>query len=148
MKFKLMYPSIKAVLPVVAMFTLLVGCGKSDEAAKTPPKAPSSPVAASSPKPTPTANATALKPPGSPSATTPGLKKDDAANQGMKSQESKCAANEPVKGNIGKNGNIYHLPGTPGYDVVKAETCFKDAASAEKAGYRAPKTHEAPKQPN
>jgi hypothetical protein len=120
MKLNLTHRAIGAVLPAVAMLTLLSGCGNKAEE----PAAMSSKVPAAKTSTSPAAGA-AKPPAGTPSgapATT----------------EKLCAAPTAVKGNIGKE-KIYHLPGTSGYDVVKAEECFKDAASAEKAGYRAPK---------
>jgi hypothetical protein len=45
----------------------------------------------------------------------------------------------PVKGNIGSNGNIYHMPGWRSYNQTKPERCFATAADAEAAGVRAPK---------
>jgi hypothetical protein len=54
--------------------------------------------------------------------------------------ETTCPGDAPVKGKITKKrGNIYHLAKTPDYDKVKPDICFKDKATAEKAGFRAPK---------
>jgi hypothetical protein len=118
MKLNLTHRAIGAVLPAVAMLTLLSGCGNKAEA---PPTATSSKVPVAKTSTSPAAKPPAGTPSGAPATT-----------------EKLCAAPTAVKGNIGKE-KIYHLPGTSGYDVVKAEECFKDAASAEKAGYRAPK---------
>lgn len=58
------------------------------------------------------------------------------------SGETTCPSNAPVKGKVTKKrGNIYHLAKTPDYNKVKPDICFKDQATAEKAGFRAPKTH-------
>jgi hypothetical protein len=109
----------------VAMLTLLSGCGnKTEEPAAMSSKAP---MASSSAAPK-----TSTSPASGAAKTPAGTKPGDPA------QGKVCAAPTAVKGNIGKE-KIYHLPGTQGYDLVKAEECFKDAASAEKAGYRAPK---------
>jgi hypothetical protein len=61
---------------------------------------------------------------------------------GMKpNAEGKCAADEPIKGNLTKKGNkIYHEPSSAYYEKVKPEECFKTAADAQKAGYHALKT--------
>jgi hypothetical protein len=118
MKLNLTHHAIGAA--TVAMLTLLSGCGnKAEEPAAMSSKVP---VASASPK----------------ASTSPASGKTPAATPGAATAEKLCAAPTAVKGNIGKE-KIYHLPGTSGYDVVKAEECFKDAASAEKAGYRAPK---------
>jgi hypothetical protein len=71
-------------------------------------------------------------------STSPGTAKTPVATKSGALAVKTCTGATPVKGNMGKE-KIYHLPGTSGYDLVKAEECFKDAASAEKAGYRAPK---------
>lgn len=49
----------------------------------------------------------------------------------------------PIKGNISKNGQIYHAPWSPWYDKTKidvsdGERWFCDEAEALKAGWRAP----------
>jgi len=54
--------------------------------------------------------------------------------------ETTCPSDAPVKGKVTKKrGNIYHVPKTPNYDTTKPDICFKDKATAEKAGFRAPK---------
>ncbi len=51
-----------------------------------------------------------------------------------------CAAGTPVKGNISDSGSkIYHLPGWRFYDNTWPEECFRSAADAESAGFRASK---------
>ena len=58
---------------------------------------------------------------------------------GVLPQGTTCAVADPVKGKITKKrGRIYHVPKSPNYDQVKADICFPDTATAEKAGYRAP----------
>ena len=49
----------------------------------------------------------------------------------------------PIKGNISKNGHIYHAPWSPWYsrtkiNLAKGERWFCDEAEAVKAGWRAP----------
>ncbi|MEH2383437.1 MAG: hypothetical protein V7K27_31880, partial [Nostoc sp.] len=64
-----------------------------------------------------------------------------AQNLGVKPQnETTCPSDAPLKGKITKKrGNIYHLPKTLDYEKVKPDICFKDPATAQKAGFRAPK---------
>jgi endonuclease YncB( thermonuclease family) len=50
-----------------------------------------------------------------------------------------CPSYAPIKGNQGSNGWIYHQPGQQYYAVTNPEQCFKSAADAEAAGYRASK---------
>jgi len=111
--------------------SILSGCSKPEEA--TTPSSPK-PVAVSvSPKATTTPIAAA--PAASPSSAT-ALKPQ--TEKTPKPAEVKCPATE-IKGKMGKSGKIYHIPGSNNYESVKAEACFKDVTSAEKAGYRAPK---------
>ena len=63
-----------------------------------------------------------------------------SANLGVKPQGNDCPSDAPIKGNNAKKrGKIYHDTKFPDYKKVKPEVCFKDVATAEKAGYRAPK---------
>ncbi|MEH2102959.1 MAG: hypothetical protein V7K76_25130 [Nostoc sp.] len=64
-----------------------------------------------------------------------------AQNLGVKPQnETTCPSDAQVKGKItNKRGNIYHLPKTLDYEKVKPDICFKDPATAQLAGFRAPK---------
>ncbi|AFZ22468.1 hypothetical protein Cylst_0090 [Cylindrospermum stagnale PCC 7417] len=73
----------------------------------------------------------------SPSAAIPAA----AQKLGVKPQsETACPTSAPVKGKItAKRGNIYHIAKSADYAKVKPEICFKDTATAEKAGFRAPK---------
>lgn len=48
-----------------------------------------------------------------------------------------CPSNAPIKGNA--SSMIYHRPGQQYYAVTTPEECFRNAASAEAAGYRAAK---------
>jgi hypothetical protein len=54
--------------------------------------------------------------------------------------KNNCPPDYPVKGNIGNNGKIYHVPGSRSYKVTDPERCFATAADAEAAGFRAPNT--------
>lgn len=63
-----------------------------------------------------------------------------AQKLGVKPTGSNCPGNAPIKGNINNKGeSIYHEAKSSGYKAVKAEICFKDVATAQKAGFRAPK---------
>jgi hypothetical protein len=44
-----------------------------------------------------------------------------------------------TKGKARGLGNIYHVPKTLDYEKVKPDICFKDPATAQLAGFRAPK---------
>jgi hypothetical protein len=70
-----------------------------------------------------------------PSATPPPPNPEGAAP----ADEYNCPPDYPVKGNIGSNGNIYHMPAWRSYSRTKPERCFATAADAEAAGFRAPK---------
>jgi hypothetical protein len=129
----MMYQTIRFVMPLCMTVSILSGCGKSEEA--TTPSSPKPTAVSASPKVTTTPIAVVPSPPSSPSSAT-ALKPQ--TEKTPKPAEVKCPATE-IKGNIGKSGKIYHTPGSNGYEGVKAEVCFKDVASAEKAGYRAPK---------
>ncbi|BAY64948.1 hypothetical protein NIES22_50490 [Calothrix brevissima NIES-22] len=65
----------------------------------------------------------------------------DAQKLGVKPQnETTCPSNAPIKGKAtAKRGNIYHTAKFPDYAKVKPDICFKDTATAEKAGFTAPK---------
>lgn len=50
----------------------------------------------------------------------------------------------PVKGNVSRNGHIYHVPGGQHYEVLqldpaKGDRCFQSESEAIAAGFRAPK---------
>ncbi len=54
--------------------------------------------------------------------------------------ETTCPGNAPVKGEVTKKrGNIYRVAKSLDYQKVKPDICFKDTATAEKAGFSAPK---------
>jgi hypothetical protein len=50
--------------------------------------------------------------------------------------EGSCPPTAPIK--VSRSG-IYHVPGSPQYDITKARQCFPTTQAAEAAGYRAPK---------
>ncbi|MEH1982365.1 MAG: hypothetical protein V7L27_30950 [Nostoc sp.] len=132
---------------------MLSSCGqKPEESTTTTPQtptaiAPASPASSpvSSPVPSP---ASSPIPGGN---TTSSSKKPVSANKaavlaaaqnlGVKPQnETTCPSDAQVKGKItNKRGNIYHLPKTLDYEKVKPDICFKDPATAQLAGFRAPK---------
>lgn len=120
----------------LALFIILglTSCGgkKNDEAANSPSpsNAPSESPVASSGGNQPATTASPGASSSSPAAT--------ALNLGVKPQGTNCPADAPIKGNISKRGKIYHETKFPDYKRVKPEVCFKDAATAEKAGYRKP----------
>ncbi|MHC5935284.1 sunset domain-containing protein [Nostoc sp.] len=131
---------------VVTLCTVLLvsSCEKKpEESTSTTPQTPTA-VAPASP-----ASTTAASP--VPGNTTSSSKKPASANKaavlaaaqnlGVKPQnETTCPSDALVKGKItNKRGNIYHLPKTLDYEKVKPDICFKDPATAQQAGFRAPK---------
>ncbi|MDF5739371.1 MULTISPECIES: sunset domain-containing protein [unclassified Nostoc] len=140
---------------VLTLFTVLIlsSCAKKpEESTSTTPQAPTA-VAPASPASSTAANpasSTAASP--IPGNTTSSSKKPASAGNktavlaaaqslGVKPQnETTCPSNALVKGKItNKRGNIYHLPKTLDYEKVKPDICFKDPATAQQAGFRAPK---------
>ncbi|MEH2376189.1 sunset domain-containing protein [Nostoc sp.] len=139
---------------VVTLFTVLMlnSCGKKPEeststTSQTPTAvAPASPAFSTAASPVPSTAASPV-----PGNTTSSPKKPASANKtavlaaaqnlGVKPQnETTCPSDALVKGKITKKrGNIYHLPKTLDYDQVKPDICFKDPATAQQAGFRAPK---------
>ena len=125
-----------AVLPVVFGLT---SCGQPSEKSTTSTPsttATGSPLSAlqnstPSPRKLPTAS--------SPAQSTP-ASGTEVSKLGVAPQGEACPSTAPVKGKEGKRGKIYHLPNSPNYSQTKATVCFTDAATAEKAGYHAPKS--------
>ncbi len=111
----------------------LTSCGgkKTDEAANNP--SPGN-TTSESPGASPGAAAPATSPGASSSSTSAA-----SASLGVTPQGTNCPPDAPIKGNNSKRGKIYHDTKFPDYKRVKPEVCFKDAATAEKAGYRKPK---------
>ena len=58
---------------------------------------------------------------------------------GVKPTGTNCPSNAPIKGNVRKAKKIYHEAKSSSYKGVKPEICFKDVATAKKAGFEAPK---------
>ena len=161
-------PGYRPWITGLALLTVLAlaSCGKkADE--PTASNSPSEPTAAQSStpaatmtpsqEPSTTDTATPLKEP-SPKTTTKSSKESTTTNSSKKSNSpsstlsaeaeklgvkptgTDCPSNAPVKGNLNKKGNkIYHEAKESGYKQVKPEICFADAATAQKAGFRAPK---------
>jgi hypothetical protein len=54
--------------------------------------------------------------------------------------KSTCPASNPIKGNVGENGKIYHIKGqSASYNATNPEACYATAADAEADGFRAAK---------
>jgi hypothetical protein len=130
-------------LVLLASLTL-ASCGKKAEepAAKNAetPAVTSSPAGATSQTQpygtTPTSGAKNTTAPGTKAAIPPAAEKLGVKPTG----ETTCPSDAPVKGKVTqKRGNIYHVSKSPDFAKVKPEICFKDTATAEKAGFRAPK---------
>lgn len=120
--------SIGLTLLIVVM---LASCGqKTEESASNSPEKP---TAVSQVKPT-------EKSATSTSGTNAAIPAE-AQKLGVKPQgETTCPNNAPIKGKVTqKRGNIYHTAKLPDYAKVKPDICFKDTATAEKAGFTAPK---------
>lgn len=115
-------------------FLALSGCtSKAQNKTSSIPETPNSqtyPVSATSPV-TPSVGTTRS----SSSATI----SPEAKKLGVLPVGATCPSQALIKGNVSKRGNIYHLPSTVNYNQVKPEICFANAATAEKAGFRAPK---------
>ncbi|MEH2237398.1 sunset domain-containing protein [Nostoc sp.] len=134
------------------LFTVLMlgSCGKKPEESASTTPTPQTPTAISqanpgsikqaSPSPTPV------------NTTTPSSNKSiSGANKtavlaaaqklGVKPQsETNCPSDALVKGKItNKRGNIYHISKSLDYEKIKPDICFKDPATAQQAGFRAPK---------
>ncbi len=131
-----------AVAPVAIAALILSGCGKEEAsapAASTQPTPASAIVAQSA---TPAAESPSVAKPSIAAVPAGAMKTPTGAmtaGGGMKPKGTQCAADEPVKGNVKGDKKIYHIPNSKGYSDTKPEMCFKTAADAEKAGFRAPK---------
>lgn len=92
-----------------------------------------------------------------PTSTT-GAKKANASRAKLSAEAKKlgvtptgttCPPSAPIKGNINNKGNkIYHEAKAKGFDKIKPEICFADAATAKKAGFVAPKAATSKATPN
>ncbi len=127
------------------MAIALSSCGgpKPQPPAPPPPPAASSPAPAAATSPAPAAASPAVSAPPAAMSSTNAEKLQPSAEDlklGVLPQGTTCPGKDPVKGKITKKrGKIYHLPKSPNYDQAKPEICFPDGATAEKAGFRAPK---------
>ncbi len=132
-----------AVAPIAIGVLILSGCSKQEEASAPPASTqptPAAPIVATSP--TPTAMSPSVATPSTGAVPAGEMKTQAGAMNtagGMKPKGTQCAADEPVKGNVKGDKKIYHIPNSKGYSDTKPEMCFKTAADAEKAGFRAPK---------
>lgn len=113
------------ILAALAVLTLSSCNNQADEPAANNPQNPP----ASAPAPA------ATTAPAPPAATAPGSQTLGTAPQG-----TTCPANASIKGVTNKKqGKVYFTTKFPDYKTLKAEKCFADAATAEKAGYKVPK---------
>ncbi|MEH1899471.1 MAG: hypothetical protein V7K94_30070 [Nostoc sp.] len=132
---------------IVTLFTVLMlsSCGKKpEESTSTTPQtptavAPANPAFSTAASPIPGNTTSSSKKPASAGNKTAVLAA--AQNLGVKPQnQTTCPSDAPLKGKItNKRGNIYHVPKTLDYEKVKPDICFKDANTAQLAGFRAPK---------
>ncbi len=67
---------------------------------------------------------------------TGGQTQPSGPGQAAPSSRNTCPASHPVKGNIGENGKIYHVPGSRDHARTNPELCFADEAAARAAGFR------------
>ncbi len=113
------------------------GCGKkNDESASPSPAGENTPQSTST---TGSAPQTATSP-SSGTATTKGTLTAEAKQLGVTPQGATCPKNAPVKGKVTvKRGNIYQTAKSPDYGKLKPDICFADTATAQKAGFNAPK---------
>ena len=137
---KIGYRSGTVFLALLAVLTLS-SCGgnKTDEPITS--EAPNKTTTQAPPGGTTTAGKDQTSAPGS-KTSTKGSKTLSAEAQklGVKPTGKDCPKDTAVKGNINKRGDyIYHQAKDKGYAAVNPEICFKDVATAEKAGFRAPK---------
>jgi len=126
MKFPSNHKRLTASLVLLGVLAL-TACGKGNQQAATTP-ATETPATTNTPAATP-ATTPATTPAANTTATTPGVPP----------KGNDCPSDAPIKGvESKKRGKIYHATTYPDYKKVKATICFKDVASAEKAGYKAP----------
>jgi hypothetical protein len=118
-------------LTIVLLAVIAIsGCSqKSDNSGNTPSGGETT---------SPTASPGGQASPGSEKTTTKTIP-DAAQKLGVAPQGTACPKNAPVKGLVtAKRGNVYHGPKSPDYASKKPDICFKDQATAEKAGFKAP----------
>lgn len=121
----------------IALLTIITisGCGqKSDNSASAP-----SGGETTSASPAPSSAASPAGNSGSSGTTTTKTIPEEAKKLGVEPQGGACPKNAPFKGIVTKKrGNIYRGPKAPDYAKAKVDICFKDQATAEKAGFKAP----------
>ncbi len=127
-----------AALALLAVLTLSsCGGGGNDNADNPSPSSSTAPAAKISPSGGATTTASNPIPGGKSTTTTTTTTTEKLP--GVAPKGTDCPSSEPVKGNVTtKRGKIYHLANTPDYKTTKPETCFKDKAAAEAAGFHAP----------
>lgn len=96
----------------------------------TEPPATAVPAATRTPIPSATPRVVSSPTPAPPRTTNPNgvppLNKDN------------CPPDYPIKGNIGSNGKIYHVPASRSYNATDPEICFATTQDAVAAGFRSP----------
>ncbi|MFB2835546.1 hypothetical protein [Floridanema evergladense] len=126
MKFLFNHKKLTASLVLLGVLAL-TACGQGNQPAADTTPGTETPAATNTPAATPEAT----------SATTPA--ETTATTAGVPPKGSDCPSDAPIKGvDTKKRGKIYHTTTYPDYKTVKATICFKDVASAEKAGYKLP----------
>ncbi|MBE9227400.1 hypothetical protein IQ264_18390 [Phormidium sp. LEGE 05292] len=123
MKFSSNHQKLTASLVLLGVLAL-TACGQGNEKAAETTPASQTPA---------TTNTPAVTPAATPAANT------TATTAGVSPKGTDCPSDAPIKGvDTTKRGKIYHTTTYPDYKKVKATICFKDVASAEKAGYKLP----------
>lgn len=118
MKFPSNHKKLTASLALLGVLAI-TACGQGNQqATDTPPNQTT--TTTNTPAATPAANTT-------------------TTTAGVPPTGNDCPSDAPIKGvDTTKRGKIYHNTTYPDYKQVKATICFKDVASAEKAGYKLP----------
>lgn len=119
MKFASNHQKLTASFVLLGVLAL-TACGQGNQSTTETTPATQTPAATNTPAATPAANTT-------------------ATSAGVPPKGTDCPSDAPIKGvDTAKRGKIYHTTSYPDYKQVKATICFKDVASAEKAGYKLP----------
>lgn len=127
----------------LVLFTVLAlsSCGKKSDEPTASNSTDKSTAQSSAPT---TSTTTAKDPTATPTSKSSTSKRAalsaDVKKLGVEPKGTECPSNAPIKGNLNNKGNkIYHQSKESNYQKVKPEICFADVATAEKAGFRAPK---------
>ncbi len=116
------------------------GCGKKNDDATTSPTAESTPQSTATSGSAPSGGTSSSNSSNSGTATTKGTLTAEAKQLGVTPQGATCPKNAPVKGKLtAKRGNIYQTAKFPDYAKLTPDICFADVATAQKAGFKAPK---------